>query len=53
MHINMYIEPQMRLSSDQQFVTIPELLPQKRCRDDEQPELEFLKSLLGLGTEEE
>jgi hypothetical protein len=29
MHIDMYFEPQMLLSSDQQFVTIPELLPRK------------------------
>ncbi len=29
MQIIMYIEPQMLLSSDKQFVTIPELLPRK------------------------
>jgi hypothetical protein len=29
MHISMYIEPQMLLSSDQQIVIIPELLPKK------------------------
>jgi hypothetical protein len=29
MHISIYIQPQMLLSSDQQIVTIPELLPRK------------------------